>query len=278
MSTIDSLKLASQQTSIYLGLLILIPGMIGAILNVIVFTSLNTFRQTICAFYLTFASIIGMGEMMILLFLRILSDGFSINPRTIPWFCKIHYFIGNWCLSVWLTIVCLATIDQFLSMSKYRHFSTKRLAYRFIFITCIFWLVHGIPMLIYWDVTPSGVCTIVNPTYVVYFSRFAFPVLYGCLPIALMITFSLLAYHRARTLSSQQLNIVRRSHDRQLTAMILVYVTYTVIVMIPFTTFYIYSFNVYTTSAEQRAFNAFMITITILIEYSMFAVSNLYIC
>ena len=93
-----------------------------------------------------------------------------------------------------------------------------------------------------------------------------------------MITFSVLAYHRARTLGSQQLNIVRRSHDRQLTAMILVYVTYTVIALVPFTTFYIYSFNVYTTTAEQRAFNALMITITALIEYSMFGVSDLLIC
>ena len=138
MSTVDSLNFASQQINIYLGLFILIPGMIGAVLNVIVFTTLNTFRQTTCAFYLTFASIIGMGQMMTALFIRTLGGVFLIDPRTIPWFCKTYYFASNWCLSVWLTVVSLATIDQFLSMSKYRHFSSTRLAHRFIFSLLVF--------------------------------------------------------------------------------------------------------------------------------------------
>jgi len=85
-----------------------------------------------------------------------------------------------------------------------------------------------------------------------------------------------LAFYGARTLASRQLNIVRLSRDRQLTAMILVYVIYIIIVLIPFTIFYIYSLNTYTTDPEQTAYNALIVTITILIEYSMFAVSIIF--
>jgi hypothetical protein len=213
--------------------------------------------------------------MMTGLFIRILSNGFSVDPRKIPWFCKIYTFGSNWFLPVWLTSICLATIDQFLSMSKYRHFSNLRLAHRFIIITCIFWFLHDILFFFYWNVS-SGVCTVINPTYGIYYSNFTAPVLYGCLPISIMSSFSLLAFYRARTLASRQLNIVRLSQDRQLTAMILVYVIFIVIVLIPFTVYYIYSFNTHTTDPEQRAYNALIATITVLIQYSMFAVSIIF--
>jgi hypothetical protein len=273
MSSVISLKFALQQVTVYVGLFILVPGLIGGILNIIVFTTLNTFRQTTCAFYLTFASIVGIGQMMTSLFIRILSDGFSVDPRRMPWFCKIYFFASNWCYAVWLTSICLATIDQFLSMSTYRRFSHLRFAQHFIIIASICWFIHNILLLIYWDAS-SGVCTVVNPNYSIYFSHFTLPVLYACLPIGVMSTFSLLAFYRARTLASRQLNIVRLSRDRQLTAMLLIHVIYNVIVLIPFTTFYIYSLNTTTTSAEQRAANALTFAVTILIEYSMFAVSD----
>jgi hypothetical protein len=100
MSSVISLKFALQQVTIYLGLFILISGLVGSILNIIIFTTLNAFRQTTCAFYLTFAAIVGIGQMITSLFVRILSDGFSIDPRGISWFCKIYFFSSNWCYAV----------------------------------------------------------------------------------------------------------------------------------------------------------------------------------
>jgi hypothetical protein len=273
MSSIISLKFALREVTVYFGLFILVPGLIGGILNIIIFTTLKTFRQTTCAFYLTFAAIVGIGQMMTSLFIRILSDGFSIDPRGISWFCKIYTFAANWFYAVWLTCICLATIDQFLSMSTYRRFSHLQYAQRFVMIACIAWFVHDIPLLIYWNIR-SGICVVTNPKYSSYFSDFTLPVLYACLPIVIMLTFSLLAFYRARTLASRRLNIVRLSRDRQLTAMLLIHVTYTIIVLIPFTTFYIYSLNTTTTSPEQAAANVLIFAITILIEYSMFAVSR----
>ncbi|CAF4371476.1 unnamed protein product, partial [Adineta steineri] len=114
MPTILDLKFALKEVTAYFGLFILIIGIIGGILNVIIFTTLKTFRETTCAFYLTFASLVGMGQLLTALFVRILSDGFSIDPRSMLWFCKTYFFASNWCLSVWLTSMCLATIDQVL--------------------------------------------------------------------------------------------------------------------------------------------------------------------
>lgn len=275
MSTAILLKFVLQQVTAYFGLFILIPGLIGDILNIIIFTSLKTFRETTCAFYLTCASILGLGQMMTSLFIRILSDGFLVDPRKITWFCKIYQSGANWCYGVWLTCICLATIDQFLSMSKYRHWSSLRLARRFVFIACIFWLLHSIFTIIHFDAS-LGYCTVTNPHYATYFSFFGLPILYACLPISIMITFSLFAFYRARTLASRQLNIVRSSRDRQLTAMILVYDIYIVIALIPFTGFYIYSLNTSTTDPEQRATNTLIFAVTALIEYSMYAVSSVY--
>ena len=271
MSDILPLLFSSKEITVYCGLFILITGMIGGILNVIIFTTLKTFRQTTCAFYLTFASIVGMGQMMTALLVQILSGGFLVDPTKISWFCKINYFAGNWCFAVWITSVCLATIDQYLSMSEYRHFSNLRLAQRFIIITCIFWSIHSLFILIYWD-APSGVCMAINPIYGNYYSKFTVPVLYGCLPISIMSVFSILAFYNARTLASRHVNIVRSNLDRQLTAMILIYVIYIVIAIIPFFSFYIYILNIYTTDPEQLAYNALIFTITILTQYSMFAV------
>ncbi|UJR10305.1 hypothetical protein I4U23_014511 [Adineta vaga] len=268
MSTVLTLRFAIKQITIYFGFFILITGLIGGILNVIIFTSLKTFRETTCAFYLTFASIVGMGQLLTALFIRILSDGFSLDPRTNSWFCKIYFSLSNWCLVVWFTSISLATIDQFLAMSKYRHLSSLYLAKRFILIGCLFWFIHTIFILIYWDVS-SGICTVINPIFSIYFTHFTLPILYGCLPLCIMIVFALLAFHRARTLTRQQMNIVRLSRDRQLTAMVLVYVIYIIIAVIPFTSFYIYSLNIYTIDPFERVSNGLVVTITILIEYSM---------
>ncbi len=52
-STIDLLKSATLNINIYFGLFICITDIFGALLNIIVFTTLRTFRQTTCATYLT---------------------------------------------------------------------------------------------------------------------------------------------------------------------------------------------------------------------------------
>ncbi len=78
-----------------------------------------------------------------------------------------------------------------------------------------------------------------------------------------MITFSLLAFYRAHTLASRQVNILRLSLGRQLTAMTLVHIAYIVFTILPFCIFLRFRTN----STYKLIY-----TITVLIYYSTFGV------
>jgi hypothetical protein len=275
MLTQDALNFASQQFHIYFGLSILILGVIGGILNIIIFTTLKTFRETTCAFYLTAVSVINIGQLLIPLSIRVLSEGFLINITETSWVCKIQVYLATCCTLVSTTGMCLAAIDQCLSMSTYRRFSNLRLAQRAVLLNFSFWGLYNICILLYWS-APFGICTIINTSFSIYMTRFHLPVLLGFLPISIMMTFSLLAFYNARTLISRQVNIVRLSRDRQLTVMTLVHVIFVIITTLPDIIFVIYSLNQTSKDPEQIARNNLIYTITILIDYSSFAVSVLF--
>ncbi|CAF4196806.1 unnamed protein product [Adineta steineri] len=273
----DALNFASEQISIYFGLSILILGVIGGILNLIVFTTLKTFRETTCAFYLTVVSSVNIGQLIISLFIRILSDGFNTDIRKISWVCKIHIYMASVFALISMTVMCFATINQYISMTKYRRFSNLQLAHYGVVSTCFIWSIYTISFLIFWD-SSSGVCTINNLSFSIYSSRFHFPILLGFLPISIMITFSILAFHSARTLISRQMNIVRLSRDRQLTAMTLVHVMFIIITTIPYVVFFVYLLNQHNTGPEQTARNNLIFTIVLLISYSTYSGSFYIYC
>lgn len=272
MMSISTLNFASQQITIYFGLTLFIAGIIGGLFNIIIFTTLKTFRQTICAFFLTILSMVNVAQLLTTPFVFILAEGFGIDPRKISWFCKFHYFLAQWSIFVSLSSLCLATIDQFLSMSRYRQWSNIRFARCSIAIATVLGFLHSIFVLIYFDVL-DGLCTIINSTYAKYVSRFQFPVLYGCLPIIILITFSVFTFVNARTLASRQVNIVRLRRDRQLTAMVLAHAVYQVLTASPYTFVYIYLLNQHSTDPEQIAHNNLIDTTTVLFAFSSFAVS-----
>ncbi|CAF1400163.1 unnamed protein product [Adineta ricciae] len=273
-----TLTLVTQQIYAYVGLPIMVLGVVGNVFNIIIFTTLKTFRETTCALYLTAASVANIAGLLIALFVRILRAGFLININGTPWICKIQIYIVTWCLLVSLTAVCLASIDQCLSMSKYRRFSHLRFARYNISIIWVLWALYSIPILIYWD-APYGACVIINASFEIYTTRFQFPILLGVLPISTMSIFSLLAFYNARTLASRQIYIVRQSHDRQLTAMTLIHVVYVIITTVPYVIYVISSLNQATKNPEQVAVNNLIYGILVLIDYSSFASPfYLYVC
>jgi hypothetical protein len=92
-SVIASLLLTYQRIIIYSGIPILILGVLGGVLNTIVFLSLKTFRQSSCAFYLTVLSIVNIGQLLAGLFSRIMISGFSIDwTQTSLFYCKFRTF------------------------------------------------------------------------------------------------------------------------------------------------------------------------------------------
>jgi len=267
---IDNLNFVTAQLNIYLGLFIFIAGLFGQICNIIVFTTLKTFRETTCAFYLRIVSIANIGQLLSVL-LRILT-GFNVNSSGSAIFCKFRYFLAQYCAVVSLTCMCLTTIDQFLSMTNYRHLNNMRLARYHIVFTFIFWFIHGIFTFIYYD-SYKNVCIIINPIFAKYFTYFYVLILFGILPVTIMIIFSLLAFFKIRTTASRQINNVRLGRDRQLTAMTLFHVLCIIIVTIPFIIFSIYTLSINTTDPQEIARNGLITTITVLFALIGFTVS-----
>ncbi|CAF1671959.1 unnamed protein product, partial [Adineta ricciae] len=220
-TTVQQLSFITQQLNIYIALLIFTTGVVGGLLNIIIFSSLKTFRQTSTGFYLIITSIFNVGQALSALSTRILETGFTVSITHLSWSCKLRTVLSQSCVLISLTNMSLATIDQFLSMSSRRQWSNSRLARRHSILSCCVWAFHGIFAVIYWDVI-DGVCTTVSGSiYRRYLSYFYTPVLLGCLPIVVMVTFSVLAFIKSRGLARRQVNIVRLSHERQLTAMTL---------------------------------------------------------
>jgi hypothetical protein len=270
-STIIFFQFVTQQITIYFGLFILITGVFGDLLNILVFTTLNTFRNTPCVFYLTIASVVNAGQLLTSLLIRILSIGFYIDPTTTSWFCKIRVFLVQYCAVVSLTCTSLATIDQFISMT-HRRLSSLQLAHRHIILACIISSIHGIFFLIYFD-TPNGICAIINLNFEKYFSYFYFPILLGILPVITMITFALLAFFSIRTIANRHIHIERLSRDRQLTAMVLIQVVFIVVTTVPYIISNIYSLSFVTTDQLLLARCNLINSITILFYYASSAVS-----
>ena len=273
MAMADKLNFISQQIQLYFGMFIVIMGVIGNLFNIIIFLTLQTFRETSSGFYLIIISIINIGQILIVLFIRVVSEGFKTHIRGIPWICKFQLSTAIWCHLVSLTTLCLATIDQCISMSKYRQYSNQRVARRAIIFTCLIYVIVWIFNLLNWD-APSGTCIIINPEFRKYSSYFQYPILMGLLPLSVMTIFSSLAFYKIRTITTQQMHIIRLSHERQLTVMTLCHAVFVVVATLPFVITFVYMTIHTVTDTEDKARINLIYTIVVLINYSSFAVSS----
>jgi hypothetical protein len=224
---VDALKLATNQSNIYGGFFVFSIGMIGNILNIIIFTSLKTFRETSAAFYMTVTSAVDIFQLVVGLLSRILITGYNIDPTaTSSFICKARQFTVITTMLIIFTCMCLATIDQFLSLTnRWRHLCDVKVANRVVIVAVIVCFLHGIPIFIFQDLyPPPGTgptsCSFTNTGYSIYYSEFLFPVLLGFLPLIIRIIFGLLAFVNVRRFQNRQVPIVRLERDKQLTTMV----------------------------------------------------------
>lgn len=272
MATADKLNFISQEVQLYVGMCIVIIGFTGNLFNIIIFITLQTFRETPSGFYLIVISTINMGHIIIALFIRILSEGFKTNIRGIPWVCKFQLATATWFHLVSLTTLCLATIDQCISMSRYRQYSNRRVAKRAVILTCMVYLAVWIANAIYWN-APLGTCMIINSDFAKYSSYFQYPVLMGVIPLSTTTIFASLAFYKIRQLKTRQVHIIRLSHDRQLTAMTLCHAIFVVTMTIFFIVTFTYTTVQTIADAELKARVNLVHSIATLINYGGFAVS-----
>ena len=245
MSASGDLQLATitKQLTIYFGTVVLTAGVIGALLNIIVFLSLKIFRRNSSAFFLTIMSFVNIGQLLTGLLSRIMIGGWDLDfTESSSAYCKFRYYCLQVCGLTSYSCMCLATIDQFLATSlrlQWRQFITIRRAH-ILFILCLFtWLVHGIPCFIFFNpiLSPkTGIvgCSVTNSIYQQYYTYCYLLILTGALPICITVVFGCLAYRNVRQIPYRTVPLVRRELDKQLTSMVLVQVVHNFIVIVPY--------------------------------------------
>jgi hypothetical protein len=239
---------ATQEITIYMGIPILIGGVIGEILNCIVFLSLKTFRENTCVFYLIIMSLVNIGQLLTSLFPQIMIDGFNIDwNRTSSWYCKFRVYILQLCTLMSYTCICLATIDQYFATCfnpRWQQLSNIKLARILSLIFFIIWLLHGIPFLIYLNIialptTNQLACSLTNTILLKYFNYGFVITLAGFLPMSTMVLFGILAYRNVTQLAYRTVPLIRRELDKQLSIMVLVEVIFNFFSTIPYIIIYI---------------------------------------
>lgn len=240
-----TLPFIGKQIIIYCGTPIFAAGIIGVLLNTVVFLSLRTFRQNSCAFYLTIMSIANIGPIFLGLLSRIMIAllGFDGTEESL-FYCKARLYFTHICIGTSLTCMCLATIDQYLatcSRPHWQHFCNIKLARRIILYSTIFWSSHGIPYLIFLIHVKSATtnivsCTTTNYIFGQYRIYVVLLVLIGYLPVVIATFFGSLAYHNVRHMSYRAIPIVRHELDKQLTTMVLVQIVVNIPALLTYTT------------------------------------------
>jgi hypothetical protein len=282
-SIISTLAFASQQTTTYAGIPILIAGLIGGVCNIIVFISLRTFRQSSCAFYLMAMSFVNIGQLLMGLTIRILIYSFSIDwTQSSLFYCKFRNYSLQPCVLTSVTCMFFATIDQFFatcSNPRLQQLSNIKLAHRLTAAFTIFWILYAIPCLVYYTQTLSSAtgtitCTVVYRIFQQYNTYFTMLMLEGILPFIITILFGSMAYYNVRQIAYRTVPLVRHELDKQLTTMVLVQVFYNTFVFAPFIIMTVVGIN--TSTIQDKVIVAelqFANLISFTIFYLYFAVS-----
>ena len=234
--------------SISSSLFIFSIGIIGNILNIIIFTSLKTFRKNPCAFCLLLLSISDSGFLVFSTVTSTFRDLFQqFSDINTVLFCKISIFFAQTFALFSHSILCLTVIDQYLSTSKIQRrnaISFKHVQWFIPILVCLC-ILHGFPFFIYYDEqiipgTSVSQCRILdtNGTFAKYL-YFGVPVVAILLPVSIMTTFALLSLRNIRSMAKQRVPIIRLRIEQQITSMVLTKIFSLYISVVPFLLFYL---------------------------------------
>lgn len=259
--------------------IIIVAGLIGVTANIIIFTTVKQIRCYPSALYIVTESIADAGVLTFGTVTLLLAElyGYDSVEGSVLW-CKIRTPTLQWFSSMVFSSVTFSAVDQWLSTSldpRMRQFSTIKLAKYLISISSIFWIFYNIPFIVFYDVKVRFGCLLNNAGFTQYFSYFDLVVLRCLIPILITSVFSISAYRHVRHIHRQQLTNNRRRLDRQLTAMILARVTFSVFSSVPFFLQRFYVTNIQTSSNDilRSAIEHLVLAVCVTINYVNVAVS-----
>ena len=278
-----SLTDAKRLVVIYGAIPVFVGGVIGGTLNTLVLLSLRTFRQNSCSFYLTVMSMLNLGQLCTGLLSHITNALLNRDgTETSLFYCKFRPYTFQICVVSSLTSFSLATIDQYCATCSNLRWKTIchiKTAHRLVIGTIIFWSLHGIPYLIYFEHIPSSdsnkmICISRNFIFGQYRIYAIFLLFSGFVPILICVSFGLMAYFNVQQISYRTVPLVRRELDKQLTVMVLVQVLFNTLTLSPYVIVSALTINPNLTNDPTIRDNLQLATnITLIIYYLYFAVS-----
>lgn len=270
MSLLD----VSHQIHIYGGFIFIIAGLTGNFMNVLIFSSIRTYRTTPCTFYFLIHGLGSIAFLIINLPYRILSSGYGSDfLQTSSIWCKTRQYLIISIGSLIFTCSCLSTIDQYLSTSRnvyLRNLSNIKLAYRLILITLIVCCLHAIPGIFYFNIHPiSNICAITNTIYAYYAIGYILGL--NCIiPVLIMFLFGCLTYRNIRAVR----HLVAQQTDRQLTKMTLFQIIVVIVTVTPYGIGFVYNLitSGTTKSSTRLQIESFISTQLDLLVYTFYVV------
>ncbi|CAF4547225.1 unnamed protein product [Rotaria sp. Silwood2] len=258
----------SRQLMIVAGIIMIIFGLTGNILNIFVFTNWSRSRTTTnrqlkriqtgnSPLYLFISSISNCIVIAYSLTTRILFDGYQypVTQNNMLFLCKLRYYALHTFDTISWACLCMAMLDRYLVSSRevrLRQLSKTRQQTKSIIllIICLIGL-HSIPLAIYFDVSKFGQCIIYSTSYLYYY-RYVFQIfLHGIIPIIIFsflgfLTFKQLKMIRGRQNANKNINV-----DKQLSRMFLLMSVTIVLSATPYSVENIY-YLIFANSSQQQ--------------------------
>jgi hypothetical protein len=274
----------------YGGIIMYIFGTIGNLLNICVFTiwcrrkkPSNRHHTSNSSLYLLVSSISNLLVILYPLLTRILLDGYKyqITNRNVFFVCNLRYYILHTFDLLSLSCICLATFDRYLITSREARLrklnpTKKRTKLILFFLLCLF-VFHSIPILIYYDVSITGHCTIVSSIYLYYY-LYTFQIfLHGIIPIIFLSIFGILTLKQLQIISKRKNHHLERfQSDKQLSRMLLMISLAIILSSIPYCIEQSYYVLFNGNNRSQTSF-FFLFHVTCSILFYTNPVSNFYI-
>ncbi|CAF3787850.1 unnamed protein product [Adineta steineri] len=190
------------------GFILLVGGVLGNILNIIVFIKVGNYKNNACSLYMFVRTFLDLNLLLVGLTTKILSVGFQLNFTLMNriW-CKTRTAFADMNALSTYTLICLQAIDIFICSSPsvaVRQKSNIRIARYLVIGTLCFWFIHGLPYYFSQDLVIVGgtpMCITTNTIFAQYRSYVAVLGIATIIPITVISIFGFLTVQHMKTIS-----------------------------------------------------------------------------
>ncbi|CAF1434991.1 unnamed protein product [Didymodactylos carnosus] len=206
---IRQLQLATQYLAFAVGFPVLIIGIVGNLLNIIVFLTLGNYRHNACSFYMLAKSFFDLNTLLVGLIGHIIIQGFRSYALTSGTWCRLRIpllYISSLCS---YTCLCFQSIDLFLCTSRsaiLRQQSTVRRAHYLVIGFLFIWICNESPyyFMQQLSIMPNWRCQTTNTIYAQYRSYFTILGLSITIPIVIISLFGYLSYRNMHRMNMDE--------------------------------------------------------------------------